>query len=88
MRFSLQFLLLYVMPCIAIAGTMWTLSEVTIPAGAMQHTRDIILLYRLGMCMAIACWWIVCVKIALVVRKSVRRKRPPVDSAAAAQLSF
>ena len=75
MRFNVRFLMFYVMPCLAIAGTLWTSSMVNIPENSPPRDHNGYLLARLGMCVVIPCWWILCACIASHVLRSVHGKR-------------
>jgi hypothetical protein len=82
MRFSVRFLLLYVMPCIAIAATVWVSSELDAPPRRLRYQTDQgIMLTRLIMCAVLPCWWILIVWLTVNVFMASRGGpvRPPED---------
>lgn len=83
MRFNVKFLLLYVMPCIAIAATVWVSSEFdTPPPNRLRYQTDEgLMLSRLIMCAVLPGWWILIVSLTANVFMASRGGpvRPPED---------
>lgn len=77
MRFNVRSLLLYVMPCIAIAATVWVSSELNAPPSNRRAFQDAegLMLTRLILCAALPCWWILIAWLATNVWMVSRGER-------------
>ena len=77
MRFNVRSLLLYVMPCIAIAATVWISSDLdaTPSNRRADQAEGGLILTRLILCATLPCWWILIAWLATNVWMAARGER-------------
>lgn len=79
MRFNVRFLLLYVIPCVAIAAALWT--STSPPDGVGAQYEPEYFYSRLKLCSVVSIFWILTVQVAPFVLRSMGPARRVLQTA-------